>query len=65
MSLKALSNDRAAAAWRSHGRDKDDVFNLFEWLFLVLAVVPTLVVHPLSQQLKRWLGSVLLLFGHV
>lgn len=32
---------------------------------VVLLVIPVLVVHPLSQQLNRWLCSILLFLRHV
>lgn len=32
---------------------------------VVFLVIPVLVVHPLSQQLDRWLCSILLLLWHV
>lgn len=43
-------------------KDKD-VFYLHE--LLILAIVPTLVVHELSQQFDRWLSTVFLLLRHV
>mmetsp|Transcript_24763 Transcript_24763/g.85438 ORF Transcript_24763/g.85438 Transcript_24763/m.85438 type:complete len:233 (-) Transcript_24763:151-849(-) len=59
----ALRDLRAAAAGRPHGGDELDVDELAERI--LVAVVPSSVVHPLSEDLNGRLSPVLLLRRHV
>ena len=51
VALETLGDDGTTATWGSHGSDEDNVFNLLEGLLLVCAVVPALVIHPLTEEL--------------
>lgn len=53
----------AAAHWRQHGRHKVNSLEIPQ--FLCIEIIPSSVVHPLSQQLDRRLRSKYLLLGHV
>jgi len=59
----ALRDASAATTGRAHSRDELHVHDLVERQFL--AVVPAFVVHPLAQDLNRWLGAICLLGRHV
>lgn len=59
----ALSYTCAASARRAHGSDKLHVDKLPECV--LLAVVPSSMVHPLPQYFNWWLCAVCLLRGHV
>jgi hypothetical protein len=65
MSLKSLGDWRSTTTWRTHSANEDDIFNFHERLFLALSIVPTLMVHPLSEQLDGWLSTILFFLWHV
>ena len=54
----------ATDAWRAHGCTESDILNLFE-LHIKEDIVPSAVVHPLSQKLNRRLGTVLFSLWHI
>ncbi len=63
VSDETRSNECSSSAWWSHRRQADQSFKFHE--LKVFSVVPSFVVHVLSDQLNWRLCSVLLLFGHV
>jgi len=65
VALQTLGNDSTTATGWAHSRDSNDINNSVEGLFLGLALVPASVVHELTDKLKRGLGSVFFLGGHV
>ena len=65
MSLQALSQRLSATTRWTHGRTEDDVLNEHERFFLLRVVIPAIVVHPLSDELNRRLGSECLFLGHI
>jgi len=65
MTLHSLSDIALATSWWAHGRHKDDVLDLHEGLFFLGSVIPSLMIHPLTQDFNRRLGSIGLLLGHV
>ena len=65
MSLKSLSNFTSTTTWRTHSTNKDNIFNSVEWLFFALSIIPTMMIHPLSQKFKRRLCSIFFFFRHI
>lgn len=63
MTYVALGDARASSTRRAHRSDKLDVDKLAERI--LLAIVPTSMVHPLPQYFDRWLCAVRLLSWHV
>ena len=46
----------SSITWRTHGSDKSDIDNALEFSFFGFNIIPTLVIHPLSEQLNWRLG---------
>ena len=63
MSHISLGDACAASPRRSHRCTELDVHEATE--LILLAVVPSPVVHPLPEDLDGWLRAVLFLRGHV
>lgn len=59
----ALGYACTSSTWWSHRSNKLDVDELAERV--LLAVVPSSVVHPLPKDFDGWLGAIRLLGGHV
>lgn len=65
MSLEPGSQRASATAGWTHGGDKHDILNFHERFFFLGSVVPTLVVHPLSQDLNWRLCTISFFLWHV
>ena len=52
-------------SWRAHGRDEDQVLQSLEGFVFIDAVIPTVVVHELADELDGWHGAELFFHGHV
>jgi len=57
-------SDSLLAAWGLHGSAVSDSNSLAE-LLLAVKLVPSIVVHPLSEKLNGWLGAINLFLWHV
>jgi len=56
--LKSESDLSTTTSRRAHRRQNYHVLDLVERLLLGLSLIPALVVHKLSDKLKRWLSTV-------
>jgi len=65
MSLEPLGKGGSTTARWSHSRNEDDILDPHERLLLFGSVVPSLMIHPLSDELDWWLGTILFLLWHV
>lgn len=65
MALQSRSDCCPATSWRPHGGYEEHVLNLVEWFLLRFAVVPSLVIHVLTEEFKWWLRAVFFLLWHV
>jgi hypothetical protein len=63
VALQTLSQYTSATTWWAHRRDEDNVLDLH--VLLSKSIVPAFVVHPLTEQLERWLSTILLFLWHV
>jgi len=65
MSLESLGNDTFSSSRWTHGRHENDVLNDHERLVFLRTVIPSLMIHPLSQEFNRGLCTVLLFLWHI
>jgi hypothetical protein len=65
MALQTGGDCGSTTSWWTHRRYEEHVFNPIEWLLLRFTIIPSLVVHVLSEKFKRRLCTVLLFFWHV
>lgn len=65
MSLESRCDERLATAGRTHRGNYHEVIEVLEWVLVILTIIPAALVHELSQDFNRWLGTVLLDFWHV
>ena len=63
MSKVSLGYCVASSRGRQHGANENYIAELFE--LLSVEIIPSLVVHPLSQQFNGRLGSISFFLGHV
>mmetsp|Transcript_74194 Transcript_74194/g.176947 ORF Transcript_74194/g.176947 Transcript_74194/m.176947 type:complete len:217 (-) Transcript_74194:647-1297(-) len=61
--LKPASQERPSSTRRAHCTDENQVHQVSE--LCGLSLIPALSVHPLAEQLNRWLSTILLLGRHV
>ena len=65
MSRDTIGDVLSATTWRSHSCYENDIFYLLERLLFRLTIIPSFMVHPLSENLNGRLGSINLFLGHV
>lgn len=65
VALESLGDHTSASTWGTHCSYEDDIFNSLPRTLFILAVVPTSVVHPLSQKFERGLSTVVFLLWHI
>lgn len=49
VSLETTSDNCSSSTWWTHGSDEIDILNSIEWLLLRNSVIPSLMIHELSQ----------------
>ena len=65
MPSKAWSDWVLATSRWTHSANNHNICDLLQLVAFVSVVIPLLVIHPLSEELDRWLRAFFLDCGHV
>lgn len=65
VSLETRCNERFATTWRSHRSYNQCVNDGPERMLIILAIIPTIAINKLSQNLNWWLRTIFLELWHV